>query len=254
MSFQPIEYSGATGLTDDQLRIKLRNAPQNVRRAIDAKREKRGQPPLFGTERPDTRSTLAPARPSATKAKPEPRIVRTLIGAAAPGLSSPCRIRGMGEKLPEHISIRAWEGVVQQLERGQACHVTINHEGGALVTTTDSPRFRYRIDRTVGLVVEIDIRGIDPIVPDGSGLSIGFEPVDYRSDTIGGQRVRIIEKMILRHIAVIVPSSGSSPAYPLAKLRAAKPGAVGKAMLDLRIDTGLAMRKQNEQLVERLRR
>ena len=54
-----IEYSNAA-MTDDMLRVKLRNAPPHVRVAIDAKREKRGQPPLFGTTKPTTRSTLAP--------------------------------------------------------------------------------------------------------------------------------------------------------------------------------------------------
>jgi hypothetical protein len=104
------------------------------------------------------------------------------------------------------------------------------------------------------MLVEIDLRDCDPAVPTGSGLSIGFTATAHHVDTIGGRRIRVIDSMSLRHIAIVTPGSGREPAYPLATLRSAKPGSTGKLSLDYRIDTGLAMKRQSPALVARLRK
>jgi hypothetical protein len=214
----------ATATTRGDLRHKLRGAPPNIRRAIDAARGKRGLAPLWASP---------PAAP--TKARTG-GITSTLVVAVAPGLSSPIGLEGDALEVPEYISPRGWQSVADQLTRGGHVAIRTGHEGYRVLGYTTGMRFRYRICPAAGMIFELDVRADDPLVPSGAGCSLAFRPREVRFEKIGGQTVRVLDEIELRHIAIIRKERPDRPVYGLARVVRCRPTDAKRTMDRMRLD------------------
>jgi hypothetical protein len=225
-----------------ELRNRLRGAPPEIRKRIDAARIAGGLTPIWQSVPTPAKTTT---RATTTKAKPAAAAtIATLVLACAPGLSRPVALVGQTEELPEFITQRAWRGVLQQIATGKpAATVQVGHQAGArIITHTASPRVRTKLCPTVGLCLFVDVRASDPYIIRTASCSISFRPTSYHTENVGGQRVRFIDAMKLEHIAIIEGTSTDSPIYPMARVRRCTPKAATSGMTDLLIDVGCLVR------------
>jgi hypothetical protein len=216
----------ATTTTRGNLRHKLRGAPPNIRRAIDAARQERGLDPLW----PATPSARAAAVGAASG------ISSTIVVALAPGVSKPVALVGESQELPEIVSRRAWESVASQFAAGRHVQIRAGHEGGNVLGFTTGSRFRFRVCPAAGMLIALDVRGTDPLIPGGAGASIAFHPREVRLSELGGQTVRIIDELELDHIALIRQERRDRPVYPMSRVRRCRPADAADTMAKLRLD------------------
>jgi hypothetical protein len=247
-----IEYAGGgSQITDDQLRVKLRNAPAWVLDDINQHRETRGLPPLF-EKRVAAVQTKAPVKAPAkvpTRAKQTgPAVSATLVAPAAPGVSWPTSIVKRGVELPEFISPIAWANVYKELRNGKSVPITHGH-GGKTITHTGSTRFRCLNHPVVGLLMEVDLVSGDPLIIPSTGVSIGFRHARYHEAIIDGRRCRVVTELELRHIALL--KRDETPAYRLARVRRCLPGLAHPATIDCIIDVGRAIKAEWPSLLKK---
>jgi hypothetical protein len=217
-------------LPDDVVRAKLRNAPPTIKARVDVARQERGLTPLF-TEKAIVRSAPVAFQP------PRPKVARTLVGVAAPGVSVPCTIREDSTSLPEIILPSAWDDVGVDLRAGRHLTITDGH-GGKVIARSGDPTFRWRIDSKVGLLWQLDLlRANDVVWPGPMGCSIGMKPLKWSHQYKKYGWVRCIESMRLDHIALLRPSQRRDGAYDLARVRSAKPGEASSVATDLWLET-----------------
>jgi hypothetical protein len=238
----PSNIERATITNDtESLRIRLRHAPPEFRRSVDAAREERGLAPLFAT---------ATARPTATtrNAGADAKAIKTLVGLCAPGVSEPAKLFG-DDPMPEYISTAAWRGVVASL-RARPIPVTVGH-GGRTVCMTNSPRFRFELCETLGLCIELDQTSEDRFVASG-GISIGIKSAKHHREMISGRIVRVIDEVELHHIAIIEGRSLVRACYRDSRLGLAIPALARRKLADLRIDAYIRLRKSWPSLCKRL--
>ena len=226
---QHVEYAGTAGgpLPDEQIRIKLRNAPKWVIDDIEQFRETRGMPPLFAERRA--------AKPAA------PAITGTLVAAIAPGMSWPVSITKRGIEMPETVSHAAWRKLAASLRKGLSVPITHGHHGRQ-ITSTSSPRFRFHHHPVAGLICEVDVVKGDPIIVHAQGVSIGFDNARHHEAWIDGQRCRVIDELTLTHIAIL--PRDEVPAYRLAKVRRCLPGLARECVIDTVIDCGKHIKQE----------
>lgn len=236
----PSNIERATIANDtESLRIKLRNAPPEFRRSVDATREERGLAPLFATARP-----TATARNAGADAKP----IKTLVGLCAPGVSEPAKLFG-DEPTPEYITTAAWRGVIASL-RARPIPVTVGH-GGRTVCMTNSPRFRFELCETLGLCIELDQTSDDRFVASGS-ISIGIKSARHHRGLIDGKLCRIVDEFEIHHIAIIERSSPVRACYRDSRIELAIPALAKQKLVNLRIDGYIRLRKSWPSLCKRL--
>ena len=242
-----IEYAGGgCQITDDQLRVKLRNAPRWVTDEIDSFRETRGIPPLF-PERRAAITTKAPARQAVptkppARAKPTaPAITGTLVAAIAPGMSEPVSITKRGTEMPETISHAAWRKLAASLKKGLSVPITHGHHGRQ-ITTTSSPRFRFHHHPVAGLICEVDLVKGDPVIVHWQGVSISFRNARHHEAFIDGRRCRVIDELELLHVAIL--DRDEMPAYSLARVRRCLPGLARECVIDVVIDCGKRIKRE----------
>jgi hypothetical protein len=220
----------ATASTD-ATRRHLADAPAWAKAAIDSERERRGLPVLFGR--------------SASTVTKQPRrrgVVRTLVGVAAPGISSPhCLTQDGGrEILPEIIARSAWDCVAADLLMGRTFDFRTNHDGKPFVRS-DDPNIVIRFDPVAGMLFTLRGEAADGFPWPAAGFcSIGFVARTWTKRMIRGQWVRQIDRMSLRHVALIPPHH-EGPAYHLARVLSVPPDREVKALVNLRCDTRLAV-------------
>jgi hypothetical protein len=217
-------------LPDGLAKAKLRNAPSTVKARVDATRRERGLAPLF-TEKAIARSAHVAAQPR------RPKVARTLVGIAAPGLSQPCWFKGDSRECREMITAAAWDGVADAIRSGTHFKITDGH-GGKVIATSADETLKWRVDSRCGLVFQLDLlRANDVVWPAGMDCSIGMTPLKWSHRYLNGSWVRCIESMRLDHIALLRPSQRREGAYSLAKVLPAKPGEAGRVALQLCIET-----------------
>lgn len=167
------------------LAVKLRNAPDWVRRGV--------------------------AQPL------PPRYAGVLCGVAAPGVSVPVRCAHDRRELAETFDVAAWHAALAAITRERPVRLENRHHGGQLATTADGT-LRLSIDDELGLLVEADLAD-EPVARmlvasagrGGVGLSVGFTTSKVEHRTIGGEVVRVIRSARLDHVALIPQSQ--RPAY-----------------------------------------
>jgi hypothetical protein len=216
----------------DATRRHLADAPQWAKAAIDSERERRGLPVLFD-------------RSASTATKQRRRgFVRTLVGVAAPGISLPHRIvqDSRRELLPEIVARSAWDCVQADLLMGETIDFRTGHDGKPFARS-DDPEVEIRFDPICGML--FTIRG-DAAAgfrwPAGGFCSIGFLPRAWTKRMIHGQWVRQIDRMSIRHVALLPPHY-PPPAYPHARVLSVPPDREVKTFVNLRCDARLATKE-----------
>jgi hypothetical protein len=222
-----IEYAGGgCQITDDQLRVKLRNAPQWVKTDIESYREQRGMKPLFAV-----RAGVASSRSPAPAAPVKPKVVHTLTILCAPGLSSLTEVGRSKRQLPEVITLAAWRTMLEAIEGGRHIPIQCGHGDAAhVLARSDSPRCRFMLSSAVGLVCQVDLLDADAgRRPDA--CSIALRTLKYSEERRGGRVIRFIEDAVLDHVAVF-ERSVMEPVYPLARVVRSTKGYARTAGLD----------------------
>jgi hypothetical protein len=208
-----IQFAGnASALSDDQLRARLCNAPQWARASIDTYREQRGLRPLFAV-----RAGVASSRSAAPAAPVKPRAVTTLTCLVAPGVSEPLPQRAGERPMVEHISAAAWRSALATIKGGRDIDIQIGHGDNAYVLArSGTPAVRFNVSDRVGLMVTLDLRDADTARrPDT--CSIAFRSLKEHTEHRGGQLVRVVDDLVLDHIA-LGERANLQPYYPLARI------------------------------------
>ena len=234
-----IEYAGGgCQITDDQLRVKLRNAPQWVKTDIEAYRERRGLPRLFAT-----RAGVAVSRSPAPAAPVRPKAVTSLTCLVAPGISEPLALRDGAPLMAEHITADAWRLALASIKDGRPCEIQCGHGDRAQVLgRSGTPAVRFVVTDTVGLVVTLDMRDADTgRRPDT--CSIGFKPLKYHVEHHRGLLIRVIDDLVLDHVA-LGERWNLQPAYPLARIARSMKWNARSACIDTVAATMADMRRQ----------
>jgi hypothetical protein len=86
------------------------------------------------------------------------------------------------------------------------------------------------------MIFELDVRADDPLVPSGAGCSLAFRPREVRFEKIGGQTVRVLDEIELRHIAIIRKERPDRPVYGLARVVRCRPTDAKRTMDRMRLD------------------
>ena len=209
------------------------DAPDWARAAIDSERQKRGLPVLFA---------------SATKSAPPARrrlVARTLVGVAAPGVSTPHRLDEHRERelLPEIIAPSAWDCVAADLLMGETFDFRTGHDGKPWAQS-DDPDVEIDFDPVAGLLFRIRGDAAQRFAwPAGGFASVGFVAREWQKMfTRSHGWVRQIDRMTLRHIA-IMPPHRDAPAYRLARVLSVPPDREMKALVNLRVDARIAAKE-----------
>jgi len=197
--------------TRDVLAVKLRNAPSAIKRRF---------PTVFPELANGPATTVSPKRSTRWLSTPRGFVVGTL----APGLSQPVKSPRDGETVPEVFSRSAWQGMLANLRRGRRAELRFGHYGNP-VASTELGTLRFEDHPVVGLMFEARFDTADPVrsvffqdVPaGGADVSISFLARDSELVRFQGRTLRLIRSAELRHVAVLLPGSGSVAAYPSAK-------------------------------------
>jgi hypothetical protein len=232
MSDGIILASPPTGSAETAAR--LAGAPSWVIQAVAHERERRGLSPIAA-------QSAAPIR----RSRRSPALPRALVGAAAPGVSSPHRIDQDGgrEILPEIIAPSAWAGVRCDLLMGERFDFQTGHDGKPFARS-DSPDVELHWDDVAGLMFTLRGEAAAGFRWPASGYaSIGFIARKWTKRlTRRHGWVREIQAMSLRHIALLPPHH-DGPAYRQARVVSVKPGEQVRAFVRLRCDCRIATKE-----------
>lgn len=198
----------------ERVRLAARNAPANVKRAIDRQRQRYGMAPLWHIEH---RSKAAASEWC------------VLVGACAPGRSSPVTTATDGLNIPEEIAPNAFEHSLRLIKaRAATVELEAGHGGPAVASTADGTLgitssegtglmivARVRLTRDNTAMLAAAMRG-------RMGLSLSMLP--RRMDIVkrSGKRVRVIREVELRAVAALWDAAEHGKAcYPAARVFAA---------------------------------
>jgi hypothetical protein len=174
----------------------------------------------------------APARPSATLPA-RPAVARRsagwgwVAGVCAAGLS--VRVFGHTDKqtLPEQFTPDCWRHILRQVsERKRPVELRLGHDGPVIATTDDGTlSFRLHALFGMGLVftARVPVGGLPAasaraVTTDGMGVSVGYVmPEQWVSERDGIGPVRVVNRCVLDHIALIAPGGTLRAAYPASR-------------------------------------
>lgn len=220
-----IEYGGCStwAMTPDQIRIKLRHAPEWVR----------NRAAVAAAPVSPSRPTV---RPPAAQADAR-RSVGWVAGVICPGVSSPAYSSQDGRTLPEQFTDNAWRSMLKQAaQQEKFIPLKLGHKGEVIATTRNLDVL-FHIKRSVGglMGLEFQCRLPDTAIGrrvlaearDGLGVSIGYHSArqwHVERDYVG--TVRVIDDCVLDHVAILPASEHVEASYSGARCYSA----VGKWM------------------------
>ena len=244
-----IEYAAISGrMTDAEIRERARNAPEAIKRSMDAARIARGVRPLWGS------AASRASKPAAAVKRAPPSHV-TLTGYVTPGLSTPVVAGTDGLKLPERFAPGAFRASLKAIAEGQEFVILHDGHDGAGIAATDTGTLTLAADDSLGLrmqtVIPIDAKH-ERLVRDARNgkvsLSVGFRPRRVEIVREAGRRVRVVHEADVHHVALIREHQGKA-AYPsrvravLGKGATAAAIGAGKAFIDA---TQAVMKQERE--------
>lgn len=148
-----------------------------------------------------------------------------VCGTCAPGWSVPVYSPHDGETIPEAFTWGAWCSVVEQLlDRSHPVRLLWQH-GGLALARTDRGSLWFRAHRTLGLTFEARLPAYDldaivlrHLAKRGCPVSVGYRHPEQRivEHPVRG-RVRVLDSVVLDHVALLPLRSGVPPAYPAAR-------------------------------------
>ena len=180
---------------DAQARIATRNAPPRIKVAIDRTRHRHGLSPLW---------------PELRHAQPRERGRVVLVGACAPGLSSPVTAATDGMHVREIIGTGAFEHSLRCIKaRAVTVALEAGHGGELLASTDDGTLDFTECDRT-GLMCVARMK-LSPgntsmlaaALAGRMGLSISMVPHRVEIVIHNGRRTRVIREAELRAVAAL---------------------------------------------------
>ena len=213
---QVIEYAACRlqgGMSDAEIRERARNAPEAIKRSMDAARVARGARPLWGS------AASRSVKPAATVKRAPPTHV-TLTGYVTPGLSTPVVAGTDGLKLPERFAPGAFRASLRAIADGQEFVILQDGHDGAGIAATDVGTLTLAADDTLGLrmtaVIDNTPANKRLVYDTASGkvsLSVGFRPRRVEIVREAGRRVRLVHEADVHHVALIREHQGRA-AYP----------------------------------------
>ena len=154
-----------------------------------------------------------------------PGWVGWVCGTCAPGWSVPVYSRHDGETIPEVFTQYAWLSILEQLVDGEYPVRLLWQHGGLTLARTDRRSLCFRVHRSLGLTFEARLPAYDldsivlrHLAKRGCPVSVGYRDPEQRivEHPVRG-RVRVLDAVILDHVALLPLRSGIPPAYPTAR-------------------------------------
>ncbi len=222
-------------LTAEEVRHKLRNCPPSLRRSPTAKR-----------------SPGATAAPRRTVARDQ-GFSGWLVGSIAPGVSSPAYSPQDGLTLPEVFAPSAWDAVMEQQRQGsKPIGLWMRHHGGVMLACTSMGTLRLERHDILGCMFEAKIEAgplermlLAEIGQGGVGCSIAFSHAKFAHEQRDGRRVRVIQSVVVDHVALVRKGSGERALFAAARVFAVKADQrdqLPKAWSDARTESWKVMR------------
>jgi HK97 family phage prohead protease len=204
-----IEYAACasrTGMSDAEIRERARNAPDAIKRGMDAQRIARGEKPLWEK------------RAATVKAAPPSHV--TLSGYVTPGTSVPVAAATDGLRLPERFAPGAFRASLKAIAEGRELVILRDGHDGQTLAASDDGTLTLAADDTLGLRMTAVIgntAATKRLVLDTAmgkvSLSVGFKPRRVEIVREAGRRVRVVHEADVHHVALIRPHQGKA-AYP----------------------------------------
>jgi len=179
---------------DRRALVATRNAPPHIKRLIDEQRRRHGMAPLWNLEH---RSQARAAH-----------IV--MVGACAPGISSPVYCANDGLRLVEMVAPSAYEHSLR-LVKARAVNVELlaGHQG-EVIADTKSGGLQFISGAGTGLMMvarvpikSMNARMLAHALGGSMRLSIGFVPRRTEIIKHNGRRVRSFREIELHHVAAL---------------------------------------------------
>lgn len=204
----------AQHMIDHRVRMAARNAPANVKRAIDRTRGRYGMAPLWHVER---RSQQAASDWC------------VLVGACAPGRSSPVIAATDGLHIPEEIAPDAFEHSLRCIKARAATVELESGHGGVVIASTANGTLAFTASHGTGLMCVARVRltrantsMLAAAMRGRMGLSVSMLPKRVEIVKRNGKRVRVIREVELRAVAALWDTAEHGKAcYPAARVWAA---------------------------------
>lgn len=214
-------------LTGEEVAVKLRNAPEWVRRGLpcpkkapasrDPKRDAAMQRAMEMAGRLRGLQSVVPSLHQLQHSD-----IGWIAGMCAPGLSLPVYSERDAERLPEQFTPECWRNILRDIKAGtRPIKLTLGHYGKTLASTPAD--LMFRLHGVFGMGLRFSARlgaGVLPaaaanaLLGAGCGVSIGFgKPKGWIAERSGVGRIRVINECVLDHIAIIVPGSGQKASY-----------------------------------------
>lgn len=206
--------SSTAGWSDERVRLATRNAPANVKRAIDRERQRHGEAPLWNVER-------------RSEANRSHHVV--IVGACCPGRSSPVTAGTDGLHILEEIAATAFDHTLRCIKaRATAVVLEAGHGGDTLASTADGTLSFMRCDGT-GLMMLARVKAarmnaemLAYAMAGKMGLSVSMVPRRVEVVKRNGRSLRLIHEVELKAVAALWRAGDHGKAcYPAARAYAA---------------------------------
>lgn len=225
--------------TDAGVRLAARNAPPNVKRAIDRERQRRGLAPLWHVEH---RSRDAASG------------YVVLVGACCPGRSAPVTAGTDGLHIPEEIAADAFTHSLRCIKALAAVVELEAGHGGEVIASTADGTLDFTSSGHTGLMAvarvklsRLNSRMLAAALTGKMGLSVSMLPRRMEIVKRNGKSVRMIREVELRAVAALWDAAEHGKAcYPAARVYAAFESdkrAVRRAMRRAGIEANTAVLK-----------
>ena len=212
-----VEYSGGSswGTSPEQIAIKLRHAPEWLKRQAAATTKSSGPPRRI-------------ARPPAPAADAR-RSVGWVAGVVCPGVSVPAYASSDRQRLPEQFTQAAWRSMLRQTQAAEKPIALTWGHGGPVIATTRDLGLVFNVKRNhMGELVGLEFaarlpetelgRRVLEQAKDGLGVSVGyFARRLWHVERDGVGKVRVVDEARMDHVAIVTPASGLSASYPAAR-------------------------------------
>lgn len=176
----------------------------------------------------------APSKPVRRPAHRGPVVVRErcagwLVGAIAPGESSPAFSPQDGQTLPEVFAPSAWDAVIDQVRQGtKPIGLWLRH-AGAMLACTSAGTLRLENHDIVGGMFQATLADdslerllMDEIGTGGVGVSVCYSNPVLAYDERDGRKVRVVRSAVVDHVALVRKGSGERALYSGARAFAVK--------------------------------
>jgi len=175
-----------------------------------------------------------------------------IVGVVAPGESSPAYCAQDRQTLPEKFSPAAWDAVLEQVREGsKPIGLWVQHNG-MMLACTSARTLRLERHPVLGMMFQATLAAtsfdrmlLEEIGRGGVACSVAFRSPALSYEQRGGSKVRVIQRCVVEHVALVRKGRGERALYPAARcfaVTADKRDQLAKAWSDARTESWKAMR------------